>query len=656
MSSFASSGSPSFSQSAKLAVQQGHFQQAITLAEKGIMENETDLESRYCLAVCQRKLQQYSQALDSLSVLINMSPEYDRAYQEKGYNFLAMGKKNEAIDAFDTAVKYNPSLLASWKVLSEETTYHRQKEAKVYYAWLSSLPRELVTVASYIHQKKLHKAEQLCRSFLKKNPRNVEAMRMLAELGVEFQILDDAEFLLESALSFSPNFTRARFDFINVLHRRQKFHQALEQAQTLFDADSNNPLFIVGLANAQQSCGEFELAVETYDQALAIEQNNSSILVSKGHALKTIGKVPEAIVSYQQAYQQRADYGDAFWSLANLKTYRFSDNEINHMMEQVERDSTSAEDKAHFCFALGKGFEDRKEYARSFEFYASGNTLKKAKSRYDLSKVTYELDYQKQHFDSAFFDKFKNAGCASQAPIFIVGLPRAGSTLIEQILASHSQVDGTMELANIISMAHHLNGRRVNSETPRYPSILQDMSFEQCLNLGQKYIDETMAHRNGAPFFIDKMPNNFRHIPFIQLILPNAKIIDARREPMACCFSGFKQLFAEGQDFSYDLSDMGNYYRHYVDVMDHWDNVLPNRILRVQHEDLHENLEQQVRRILDYCELPFEQNCVEFHQSTRPVRTPSSEQVRLPLYKDAVHQWEHYDGFLEPLKHALNES
>jgi tetratricopeptide (TPR) repeat protein len=641
--------------SIKLAIQTGHFQQASALAIKALEANESDVESRYCLAVCQRKLNQCDQALASLDVLLSFAPNYERAYQEQGYNLLALMRKAEAIEAFDKAVSLNPTLLASWKVLAGESSYHRQEDAKHYSAWLTSLPRELVTVASYIHQKKLHKAEQICRHFLKQNPRHVEAMRMLAELGSEFQILDDAEYLLESCLKFSPTFVRARFDYVNVLHRRQKFHQALEQAKMLYEADPNNTSFIVSLANAQQSSGDFEEAINTYDKALANEKDAQSILVSKGHALKTVGHLEQAIESYQQAYQAKEDYGDAYWSLANLKTYRFSDEELLHMQKIEALESTSTEDKTHLCFALGKAYEDKKDYSQSFAFYEQGNALKKASSRFELDRVVYELDFQIEHFDKAFFEQFKGSGCDSAAPIFIVGLPRAGSTLLEQILASHSQIDGTMELANIISMAHHLNGRLATHDTPRYPGILHELSFEQCLNLGQRYIDETSDHRQGAPLFIDKMPNNFRHIAFIQLILPNAKIIDARREPMACCFSGYKQLFAEGQDFTYGLEDIGDYYKRYVEVMQHWDEVLPNRILRVQHEDLHDDLEKQVRRILNYCGLPFEQACVDFHQNKRAVRTPSSEQVRQPLYKSAVNQWEHYDEFLSPLKQALGD-
>ena len=639
----------------KSAIQAGQFQYAAELAQDMLTNDESDIESRYCLAVCQRKLNQFDKALSSLTALLSFSPKYDRAYQEQGYNLLALGLKTEAIIAFDKAVNLNPTLLASWKVLASEANYQRQEDAKRYSTWLASLPRELVTVASYIHQKKLHKAEQICRQFLKQHPRHVEAMRMLAELGSEFQILDDAEYLLESCLKFSPTFVRARFDYVNVLHRRQKFHQALEQAKVLYDMDPNNTSFIVSLANAQQSSGDFETAISTYDKALTKEKDAQSILVSKGHALKTVGLIDRAIASYQQAYQVKEDYGDAYWSLANLKTYQFSDDELQYMQEIEARESTSVEDKTHICFALGKAYEDRKSYQRSFVFYEQGNALKKANSRFEIDRVTYELDYQLEHFDKAFFDRFKGSGCESAAPIFIVGLPRAGSTLLEQILASHSQVDGTMELANIISMAHHLNGRLATNDTPRYPGILGELSFEQCHSFGQRYIDETSHHREGAPLFIDKMPNNFRHIAFIQLILPNAKIIDARREPMACCFSGYKQLFAEGQDFTYGLEDIGEYYRRYVEVMHHWDNVLPGRILRVQHEDLHDDLEFQVRRILDYCELPFEQACVDFHQNKRAVRTPSSEQVRRPLYKTAVNQWVHYDEFLSPLKQALGE-
>ena len=310
-------------------------------------------------------------------------------------------------------------------------------------------------------------------------------------------------------------------------------------------------------------------------------------------------------------------------------------------------------DRIHLCFSLGKAYEDREEYESSFTFYERGNRLKQEDSRYDPEKFESEFEVQKSLFDEAFFEARQNVGCDDPSPIFVVGLPRAGSTLIEQILASHSEIDGTMELANVIGLAHRLNGRKRLKDAQPYPAVLSTLPEEEFRRFGERFIHDTRYHRAGGSRFIDKMPNNFRHIALIKLMLPNAKIIDARREPMACCFSGFKQLFAEGQEFTYGLDLIGRYYRGYVDVMAHWDQVLPGTVLRVQHEDVLTDLETQVRRMLDYLELPFEAACLEFYNTERAVRTPSSEQVRQPLFTTAVQQWQNYEAYLDPLKQAL---
>jgi tetratricopeptide (TPR) repeat protein len=612
------------------------------------------IEALYSLAVCYRKCALPSEAFRTLNQLIQLDPKHGHAHQERGFLLLADGKPDEAMAAFDTAVGHNPALHASWKNLAAMPEYAQQNEAKRLYAWLSSLPPQLVSVSSYIHQGKLYMAEQLCRQFLKANPHHPEAMRLLAELGTKFQILDDAEFLLESCLEFNPDFLHARLDYVAVLHRRQKFKQSLEQARKLLDVDPENAGFQISVANALQAMGDFDEAVKTYEQVLAKQPDNHDIYLAKGHAQKTMGLADKAIGSYRKSYQVKPDFGDAYWSLANLKTYVFTDDELAAMQTAERDERTSEQDRICLCFALGKAYEDRRDYSKSFSFYERGNRLKHDQGGYNRQRIEAELQYQKDHFDEDFFSTRAGSGCAAPDPIFVVGLPRAGSTLVEQILASHSQVEGTMELSNIIGMAHQLNGRRLVSEEPLYPSVLSQIPVGDLAKFGQRYIDETLCHRGSAPFFIDKMPNNFRHIAFIKLILPNAKIIDARREPMACCFSGYKQLFAEGQEFSYNLDDVGRYYRSYVDVMDHWDQTFPGSILKVQHEDVLNNLEAEVARILNYCGLPFEQSCVDFHKTERAVRTPSSEQVRQPIFKTSMEQWRNYETFLAPLKQALS--
>jgi tetratricopeptide (TPR) repeat protein len=636
-------------------INKGHLSQAATNLDSMLAQYPGHIEGIYCLAVCMRKQHKYSQAMANFYQVLLKEPEHGRAYQEQGYIHKALGNTAKAIMAFEKAVALNPALFGSWRALADEPDYANRQEASKHIDWLSSLPPALVSVSSLIYQKKLHRAEWLCRHFLKDNPHQPEAMRLLAELATKFQILDDAEFLLASCLQFEPNYKRARLDYVHVLHKRQKFNKALEQAKTLLDSDPQNANFKVGLGNAQQATGDFAAAISTFESVLSYNSNNYSIYLTLGHALKTMGRVDDAITAYRNSYNIKPDFGDAFWSLANLKTYRFSANERQQMRSQEASDTTSIDDKIHLCFALGKDLEDIEQFDEAFSFYHRGNKLKSEQDQFDSKSLALSFTTQKNNFDAAFFKRNEQAGCPAPDPIFIVGLPRAGSTLLEQILSSHSQVDGTMELANIIGLAHRLNGRQATPETPQYPSILQTLSADELTKMGELYIEDTQHHRQGAMFFIDKMPNNFRHIALIQLILPNAKIIDARRDPMSCCFSGFKQLFSEGQQFSYDLGDIGHYYRNYVEIMDHWDQALPGKILRVQYEDVVAHLETQVRRLLTYCGLPFEQACVDFHHNKRAVRTPSSEQVRQPIYQSGLEQWRNYESHLGPLKTALSK-
>lgn len=637
----------------QLLIQKGHLSQAAKNLEDMLAESPGHIEGIYCLAVCQRKQQKYHQAMASLDQILIKQPDHGRAHQEQGYIHKAMANTSQAIVCFEKAVALNPALFGSWRVLADQPDYPMRQEAKKRVDWLSSLPPALVSVSSLIYQKQLHRAEWLCRHFLKENPHQPEAMRLLAELGTKFQILDDAEFLLASCLEFEPNYKRARLDYVHVLHKRQKFNKALEQAKILLDSDPQNSTFKIGLGNAQQATGDFEAAISTFESVLNSNAANYAIYLTLGHALKTMGRVEDAIQAYRKSYDLKPDFGDAFWSLANLKTYRFTSDERLQMRDKEASPTTSINDKIHFCFALGKDLEDSGLFDEAFSFYHRGNKLKSDQDRFDSKSLELSFEFQKNNFDAAFFNRHKKTGCSAPDPIFIVGLPRAGSTLLEQILSSHSQVDGTMELANVIGLAHRLNGRQATQDNPKYPSILNNISADDLTKMGELYIEETRHHRQGAMFFIDKMPNNFRHIALIKLILPNAKIIDARRDALSCCFSGFKQLFGEGQQFSYDLEDIGHYYRSYVELMDHWDKELPGKILRVQYEDVVADLESQVRRILDYCGLPFEQACIDFHTNKRAVRTPSSEQVRQPIYQSGLEQWRNYESHLAPLKKAL---
>ena len=518
---------------------------------------------------------------------------------------------------------------------------------------LAKLPPPLVGVMDLIAQGRLLKAEDVCRQFLQKVPHHVEAMRLLADIGMRLGVLDDAEFLLESATKIQPDNVQVRLDYIQALRKRQKFERALNEARHLLQTSPENPQFKSLFAVECMQTGDFDAAITMFDEILKQIPGDPVTLTSKGHAYKTKGQYELAVDSYRDAISNQPHYGEAYYSLANLKVYTFDDDEIRSLHEQESNQNLSHIDRIHVCFALGKAYEDKRDFETSFKYYERGNQLKKSQSRYNAEQMSEEFRAQREVCTAELFERRADAGHNAPDPIFIVGLPRAGSTLLEQILSSHSEVDGTLELPNILSLSQRLRRRGRQGASKGYPDLLAELSDDELEQFGKQFITDTRIHRKGAPFFIDKMPNNFRHIGLIQLILPNAKIIDARRHPMACCFSGFKQLFAEGQEFTYDLTDVGRYFRDYVELMDHWDEVLPGKVLRVQYEHVVADLEPQVRRLLDYCGLPFEQACVDYHATERAVRTPSSEQVRQPIFKSGLDQWRHFEPYLDPLKTAL---
>ena len=645
-------------QQAQKAIQAGDFQAASKITDDILATQPQNRDALYMAAVCARYQNRHDDAFARLAELKAASPDYGRAWQEEGHLRRKLGDNAGALTAFERATRYNPSLIASWNAQADLHTAAGNpvaaSNAQAQAQRLQALPRELLAVTNHIHEGRIFRAEEIARAFLQRNPTHVEGMRLLADIGSRLGVQEDADFLLESAVELAPDNIQLRLDYIQVLRKRQKFAAALEQAQILMDRDPDNPVFQSHYAIESMQAGDYETALDYFERVLSVLPDDPATLVSRGHALKTYGRTDDAIASYRRAAGVAPGHGDAWYGLANLKTYRFSDAELTAMEAAAASPDLDHASRIHIAFALGKAREDRKDYDKAFEAYASGNALKHQTVRYTTEQMQAELSAQTTHCTQDLFEKQSGKGCPAPDPIFIVGLPRAGSTLIEQILASHPQVDGTLELPNILSLAHWLRGRSQITDRDRYPRILHDMSKEDLGALGEDYIENTRIHRQGAPFFTDKMPNNFRHIGLIHLILPNAKIIDARRNPMDCCWSGFKQLFAEGQEFTYSLEDIGHYYRAYVDLMEHWDTVLPpGRILRVQHEDVLDDLEGQVRRLLDYCGLPFDERCVNFHQTERAVRTASSEQVRRPINKAGLEQWRPYEAHLGPLKTAL---
>jgi tetratricopeptide (TPR) repeat protein len=641
---------------AKALLRSGDLASALEVVDGHLGEQPSDSEALYVRAVVLRYQQQTLDALETLSRLHALRPAHARGYQEAGHNQRTLSVP-AAIASYEQAVALNPELLASWSALvglhAKNGDYEAAAAAKQEVERLGQWPPELVSASSLMHDGKLWKAEQLARAFLQRNGHHVEAMRLLAALGLRAQVLDDAEFLLESCLVLEPDHRLARYDYVDVLQKRQKFERALEEAKKLRELEPDNAAFEITYANQTMAAGDFDSAIAHYDAVLERFPNAPQVSLMRGHALKTVGRSGEAVAAYQRAADAKPDFGDAYWSLANLKTYRFERSEISRMREHEAADSTSLVDRIHLCFALGKALEDAGQFDEAFEAYERGNRLKKAELRYDADRMDVELRAQHRVCTAGLFERHADGGCPDPAPIFIVGLPRAGSTLLEQVLASHSQVDGTLELPNVLALAHRLNGRQRSTDEPRYPRILHELPTDKLRSFGEAFIEDTRIHRRGAAFFTDKMPNNFRHMGLIHLMLPNARIIDARRDPMACCFSGFKQLFGEGQEFSYGLEEIGRYYRGYVDLMEHWEHLMPAKILRVQYEEVVADLEGQVRRLLDFLGLPFEEECLAFHRTERSVRTASSEQVRQPIYREGLEQWRHFDAHLDPLRGAL---
>ncbi|ASP48943.1 tetratricopeptide repeat-containing sulfotransferase family protein [Cognaticolwellia beringensis] len=618
------------------------------------------VELWYLIAVAQRYAKRFSLALTSINELLKLDHKHSRANQEQGFINLALDEPTLAKKSFETAVKLNPSLVASWQALihlyRDEKQQDNIQKAANHLEKLKKLPPALLAVTELMYEGKLLKAEQICRHFLQNNKRHVDGMCMLAEIGIELKIYDDAEFLLASALELEPAHIHARSLYLNLLIRLGKYKVAAQQVEKLLIAQPDNLSFKIAKASALTGLGEIEQAINLFQQVVTENDQVPGFHLQLGHALKTKGEIEKAITAYQKAYQLSPAYGDAFWSLANTKTYRFSDSEIAQMQAQQDNIDLALTDKIQLHFATGKAFEDRKDYDQAFKAYQQGNELQHAHSGFNINKIEQQIAEQIKYCTRELFEIRGSLGLNVPDPIFIVGLPRAGSTLLEQILASHSQVDGTMELHNILGLASRLRGRSKSQsdEEAQYPKNLAEINPDYFKRFGQQFIDETQVYREKAPLFIDKMPNNFLHIGLIRLILPNAKIIDARRSPMACCFSGFKQLFAEGQDFSYNLEDIGRYYQAYLKLMAHWNEVLPGFVLTVNHEDVVDDLETQVRRMLDFVGLEFEQSCVDFHKTKRNIKTPSSEQVRQPIYKSATEQWRHFEPYLGPLKKVLN--
>jgi len=610
------------------------------------------------VGVAQRRLGDADGALRTLQALARAQLGWAPAHYELGVTLGLAGRGEDAVPPLRHAVRLKPDIGDAWRLLGDHLTAMGEREgADAAYAnhiKVSTRDPRLLRPAAALCENRIPEAEALLRQHLRQFPTDVAAIRMFAEVAARLGRLADAEHLLARCLELAPGFGAARQNYALVLHRQHKTTEALAEIDRLLAADPRNPGTRNLKAAALTRIGEYEQSLALYAEVLAEYPNQAKMWMSYGHALKTAGHQARSIEAYRRTIELSPGFGEACWSLANLKTFRFTADEFAGMQRQLERDDLSAEDRYHFHFALGKALEDARDFTASFRHYAEGNRLRRAAIHYDADRTTAGVQRSRTLFTADFLASRAGAGAADPDPIFIVGLPRAGSTLVEQILASHSQVEGTMELPDVAALIQGLTRRGEAEEAARYPEVVASLDRDELRALGEQYLARTRIQRKrGTPFFIDKMPNNWAYLGLIALMLPNARIIDARRHPLSCCFSGFKQHFARGQHFSYSLEDLGRYYRDYVTLMAHFDAVLPGRVHRVIYERMVDDTEAEVRRLLEYCGLPFEESCLRFYDNDRAVRTASSEQVRQPIFRDSVEQWRNYEPWLGPLAAAL---
>ena len=606
------------------------------------------------------------EALSILARLEAQHPAFSRLFHERGHCLAALGDGPGAVAALRDAVRLNPTLPASWDLLAQ--LYRVSGEADLAQAAarnleaLERLPRAVVVGGSLYADGDLELAEDVLSDYLTTDRDNVGALRLLARIRRDIGDANGAESLLTTVIDRAPDFHEARYDYALLLQQQHKFAQARREAERLLAHAPAHRDYLKQHALACIGLGDFAAVVDTYERLLQTSNLSGTEIADlrlwRANALKVTGRLAEAVADYHASLDARPDNGVAWFSLANLKTYRFSDDDIALMRAAEAEPPREDLDRVYLCFALGKAFEDQGDHSTSWSYYDRGNAVRRRTSRDRPEVADACVARLKSVFTPEIFRARRDFGLRDPAPIFVLGLPRSGSTLLEQILASHSRVEGTQELSEIDRYAAELCGTDPDCRLPLDPAAILRLTAQDARALGERYMAETRPYRQlGRPYFIDKMPNNFWHIGLIHLILPKATIIDMRREPMSCCFGNFKQLFAGAhQEFSYGLESVARRYRSYLDLMQHWDEVLPGRVLRLQHEDLVHDLEGSVQRLLAHCGLPFDAACLSFHETRRSVRTPSSEQVRQPISRDGLTRWRQYEPWLRPLTVALGDA
>jgi tetratricopeptide (TPR) repeat protein len=592
----------------------------------------------------------YAESEQTVRLAIALQPDFPHLHEDLGSVLALQERFEEAVPCFEQAIRLEPRLPLAHKKLGQAlAALGRGQDADAAFEEFFEQDSARGQVALALdHLRAGRKAEAIdtLRSALRENANNVDAMRFLAQIyWREEQQQSDAEALLRRATTLAPGYTAAWIMLGSLLHEVDRHADSIECFRTATRLEPDNAVAWAGLGNGFAHAGDAEKSQAAFERSLALYPNAPNVQMGYGHVLKTRGDQQAALRAYRAAIAAKPDFGEVYWSMANLKVFRFEESEIAAMEKQLERDDLGESADIHFRFALGKAYEDQGDYDRAWHYYDSGNERQRKKVFHD--PVAMELRHEQiaAVFTRELFEKHAGQGHDSAAPIFIVGLPRSGSTLIEQILASHSQVEGTAELPVLMRLAYSIG--RYRPDQKRYPESVVDLRGKDFKAYGRQYMDEAKAYRaTDRPHFTDKLPNNFSHVGLLHLILPNARIINARRHPFDSCLGGYKQLFGKGQNFTYDMDDLSAYYRQYYETMRHWHKVLPGKVLDVHYEETVTDLETQVRRILAHCGLPFEQGCVRFHENPRAVRTASSEQVRRPIYTDALGYWRNFESHL----------
>ena len=635
-------------------MQSNQIAAAERMLEAALQDSPNDPNLLRLLGVSLTRQNRTNEAVQKLTQAVRLVPNFALAHENLADALLNQGKLDEAAESLQTAVRHNPaSDAANRKLVEVLTLTGRGNEADE--ALRQSVRGDpdraaIIEVMERNRSGDTARSEKILRGILRRNPEHLDALRLMGVHCARKELYNDAEAFFRRAVDLAPDFWLAWINLGAALSEQQKFDQADDAYKQALELKPKSVFTLEKLGANSLFDGRHDDAIQWLNTALEGDANHFPSLLCLGHALKTIGRQEEAIGAYWRCAEAKPDFGEAYWSLANLKTFQFEDAHVSKMEQHLESVSATADgqdSEVAFSFALGKAFEDRQNFRKAFEYYSRGNGAKRPTLNYDPIEFQRTNDRIIDVFTREFFKEHAGQGCKDDSPILIVGLPRSGSTLLEQILASHSQVEGTAELHYLLRLATETGLTR--SDGIRYPESMLDLKSHHLRDLGEEYLENTLRHRSGARYFTDKMPNNFTGIGFLHAILPNAKVIDARRHPLDSCLGSFKQLFAKGQIFTYDLYDLAHCYIQYIRMIDHWNEVLPGKVLTVHYEEVVSDLEGQARRIAAHCGLEWEDAMLRYHETERAVKTASSEQVRQPIYSDSLNLWRRYEDELDEL-------